>query len=241
MTAACAGPAPTSTRSSGTCADVPYPSGGNGWHSVPSVTTARTVGRVEEIWIYPVRSLAGWTVVAADVVPGGLAGDRDWTVVDEQDQVVRAKDVPALGRAIPTGDPDADAARLTELLDRPVRLVPTAPARGAAAPVHLVSRQAIDRAAGGDVPEGCSPDDPRANLLLSLGGDDERTWPGQLLRIGDAVLEVTRTPKHCLGVYADVRRSGVVRVGDAVLLDQLAASWGAGAGGDVPGPDGSAH
>jgi uncharacterized protein YcbX len=29
-------------------------------------------------------------------------------------------------------------------------------------------------------------------------------------------LLVTRTPKHCLGVYADVRVPGRVRVGDAV-------------------------
>jgi hypothetical protein len=32
------------------------------------------------------------------------------------------------------------------------------------------------------------------------------------------VLGVTRTPKHCLGVYADVRRPGRITVGDAVLL-----------------------
>jgi uncharacterized protein len=84
--------------------------------------------------------------------------------------------------------------------------------------VHLVSRQAVDRAAAGEVPEGCSADDPRANLLLSLPEDDERSWVGRRVTVGDVVLEVTRTPKHCLGVYADVRRGGVVTVGDAVLL-----------------------
>jgi hypothetical protein len=84
--------------------------------------------------------------------------------------------------------------------------------------VHLVSRQAIARAALGDVPQGCSAEDPRANLVLDLAGGDERTWVGRTLRVGDAVLEVTRTPKHCLGVYADVRRAGAVTVGDPVLL-----------------------
>jgi hypothetical protein len=29
---------------------------------------------------------------------------------------------------------------------------------------------------------------------------------------------VTRTPKHCLGVYAEVRTPGEVHVGDDVLL-----------------------
>ena len=47
---------------------------------------------------------------------------------------------------------------------------------------------------------------------------DERTWIGRELRVGEAVLRVTRTPKHCLGVYADVRRAGNLAVGDAVLL-----------------------
>ena len=80
------------------------------------------------------------------------------------------------------------------------------------------SNQAVTRAASGEVPQGCSADDPRANLLLSLPDDDERTWVGRVLQVGDALLEVTRTPKHCLGVYADVRRAGVLAVGDPVLL-----------------------
>jgi hypothetical protein len=100
-----------------------------------------------------------------------------------------------------------------------VRLEPAAGGSAAdVAAVHLGSRQAVDRAAEGEVPEGCSADDPRANLLLDLPGDDERTWVGRRVSIGDVVLDVTRTPKHCLGVYAEVRRGGVVPVGDAVLL-----------------------
>jgi hypothetical protein len=39
-----------------------------------------------------------------------------------------------------------------------------------------------------------------------------------MLRVGSAVLEVTRTPKHCLGVYAEVRHAGTVTAGDPVLL-----------------------
>ena len=96
--------------------------------------------------------------------------------------------------------------------------------------MHLVSRQAIDRAAAGEVPDGCSADDPRANLVVDLPGGDERTWVGRRISVGDVVLEVTRTPKHCLGVYAEVRRGGVVTVGDPVLLEPLArgvdSGWG---------------
>jgi uncharacterized protein YcbX len=183
------------------------------------VTEARRpVGRIEQVWIYPVRSLAGTSVPSAEIETAGLRGDRVWTVVGDDGELVRAKTEPAMAMVTATGDPEADAAALSTVLGRPVRLESGVQQPGTA-PVHLVSRQAIDRAATGDVPEGCSADDPRANLLLHLDGDeDERTWVGRQLRIGAAVLEVTRTPKHCLGVYAEVRRAGTVSVGDVVLL-----------------------
>jgi uncharacterized protein YcbX len=170
-------------------------------------------GRVERIWIYPVKSLAGTSTDSVEVGPDGLVGDRAHTVVDADGRPIRAKDAPALA----TLGPGADADALTAAVGRPVRLA-VLPAQPGVAPVHLVSRQAIDRAALGEVPEGCSADDPRANLLLDLPDADERTWVGRTLRIGDAVLEVTRTPKHCLGIYAEVRHAGRVTVGDAVLL-----------------------
>jgi uncharacterized protein YcbX len=177
-----------------------------------------------------VRSLAGTSVAAVEVTPHGLAGDRAWTVVDDPG-VVRGKDAPELAGVVATGDPVADAARVSDALGRSIRLEPT-PDPAGVAPVHLVSRGAVDRAALGDVPEGCSADDPRANLLLALDGD-ERGWVGRIVRVGDAVLEVTRTPKHCLGVYADVRRPGAVRVGDPVVVD--------GTPGIVPGAGQAAH
>jgi len=183
------------------------------------VDEGRPVGRVEQIWVFPVRSLGGRAVDGCEVGLGGLMGDRFWTPVGADERVVRAKDAPEIRDVVASGDPVADAEALSAALRRPVHVVPT-PAEGTGvAPVHLVSREAVDRAAAGDVPEGCSADDPRANLLLTLDRDDERSWVGRTLRVGAAVLEVTRTPKHCLGVYADVRRPGAVRVGDAVLLD----------------------
>jgi uncharacterized protein YcbX len=175
------------------------------------------VGRIEQIWVYPVRSLAGTAVVAAEVTGHGLAGDRTWTVVGDDDRVVRARDEPGMRDVPGTGAPEVDAAALIAALGRTVRLVPTPDEGAGVAPVHLVSRDAIERAAAGEVPEGCSAEDPRANLVLAFDGD-ERTWVGRELRVGEAVLEVTRTPKHCLGVYADVRKAGRITVGDPVLL-----------------------
>ncbi len=173
----------------------------------------RVVGRVEQLWLYPVKSLAGAAVESAEIAADGLAGDRRQTVVDETGRPVRPKDAPVLATLSPA---DVDAEILSAALGRSVRLDPLPPSPGAA-PVHLVSRQAIQRAALGEVPEGCSADDPRANLVIDLeGNEDERAWVGRRLRIGEAVLEITRTPKHCLGVYAEVRLAGKVTVGDVV-------------------------
>ena len=184
------------------------------------MTEPRVVGRLEQVWIYPVRSLAGTPLTTVEIDPRGPRGDRALSVVAaDSGKTVRAKHAPVLATLTPTGDPTADDRAIGAALGRPVRLEP-APGGSAAdvAAVHLVSRQAVDRAAAGEVPEGCSADDPRANLLLSLPEDDERSWVGRRVTVGDVVLEVTRTPKHCLGIYAQVRQGGVVRVGDPVLL-----------------------
>ena len=180
----------------------------------------RVVGRVEQLWIYPVKSLAGRSIATVEIAGSGPAGDRAYTVVDAgTGEVVRGKHAPVLAHLPPTGDPAADARAVGEALGRAVRLEPVPGGSGAdVAAVHLVSREAVDRAAAGEVPEGCSADDPRANLVLGLPEDDERTWVGRLVSVGEAQLAVSRTPKHCLGVYAEVRRPGRVAVGDAVVL-----------------------
>jgi hypothetical protein len=181
--------------------------------------TTQTVGTVASIRVYPVRSMAGVEHASADVGAAGLAGDRGATVVGDDGRAVRGKEAPMLRSVRPTGDAVADARTVSALLGRPVRVVGDADAGDGHAAVHLVSTAALARAEAGEVPEGCSAEDPRANLVLELSGDDdERAWVGRLLHVGDAVLEVTRTPKHCLGIYAEVRHAGRVSVGDPVLL-----------------------
>jgi uncharacterized protein len=190
-----------------------------------SDSAGRTVGSVASISVYPVKSLGGRTVRVAEVDPAGLRGDRAYAVVDAgTGERITVKSTPQLREVVATGDAEADTTTLIEVLGRPVRLARSegGPQVDAAA-VHLVSRGAISRAAQGDVPEGCSADDPRANVLLDLTGDaDERAWVGRRLQVGEAVLDVVRTPRHCLGVYAEVRTPGRVAEGDAVVLtDEL--------------------
>jgi uncharacterized protein YcbX len=185
-----------------------------------SDVTEQVVGRVAAVRVYPVRSTAGRELPSAEATDAGLAGDRAWVAVGADGAALRGKDAPELAGVVTSGDPAADAAAISGALGRPVDLAP-AEQREGVAPVHLVSRGAIDRAARGEVPDGCSADDPRANLLLDLdpGPDgDERAWVGRALAVGTAVLRITRTPKHCLGVYADVHTPGRVAVGDPVRL-----------------------
>jgi uncharacterized protein YcbX len=151
-----------------------------------------------------------------------LVGDRARVVVDgSSGERLRPKTAPAMAGIVATGNAETDLATLTEVLGRPVRLETAEAPQTDVAAVHLVSRAAIARAAEGDVPEGCSAEDPRANVLLDLmAGADERAWVGRLVRLGEVEVRVTRTPTHCLGVYAEVATPGRVRSGDPVeLLD----------------------
>src|SRR3954451_2425936 len=150
------------------CAASPAgPPRGPGPRSVQRVSDV-VVGSVAAISVYPVKSLGGRAVPAAQGDAAGLRGDRAHVVVDaDTGERVTVKTTPQLAQVVATGDPGADAVTLTEVLGRPVRLARAdARAQVDAAAVHLVSQAAIARAAAGDVPAGCSADDPRANLVL---------------------------------------------------------------------------
>jgi hypothetical protein len=111
------------------------------------------VGRVRELWRYPVKSMAGERHERVVISLRGIVGDRGWAVRDERAGEIRgAKKLPELLRcgaryvaepSIDTVPPvaitfpdgavvrsdDADVAeRLTALVDRPVTLWPLQPA-----------------------------------------------------------------------------------------------------------------
>ena len=111
-----------------------------------------TIGTIEEIWRYPVKSMAGERILGCTVSTLGIPGDRGWAVRDEKAGEIRgAKKLPMLmrchasyvaepdGSSVPAADitfPDGsrtrvgDAqteARLSELLGRPVTLWPVQP------------------------------------------------------------------------------------------------------------------
>src|SRR3954467_13110103 len=183
------------------------------------------LGTVEAVQTFPVDSLQGGRVVAIELDAAGVVGDRRWAVVTD-DGVLTADAAPGLREIVavsgdgapPVGTmpgaargvrgEDADRA-LTSVLGRPVRLAPVSAGSMLDAPVHLVSRQALDAAARGEHDAAdCARrlGDPRPTLGLDLPGVREEQLVGRRLAVGTAVLRVVRRPDHCLGVYADVER-----------------------------------
>ncbi|WP_448641761.1 MOSC domain-containing protein [Geodermatophilus sp. URMC 63] len=100
--------------------------------------------RVQELWRYPVKSLQGERVDAADVGPEGLTGDRQWALFDRSTGLgLTARRVPDLLFAaarlcddggvdvvLPDGTVTADDAVLSDWLGRPVTLRAAGAERG---------------------------------------------------------------------------------------------------------------
>lgn len=112
-----------------------------------------SIGRVAEIWRYPVKSMVGESLAHGIVGPRGIHGDRGWAIRDEKAREIRgARKLPALMRcratylsepspevvpaaeiALPDGSrfrsdaPEANAI-LSELVGRPVSIWPIHPA-----------------------------------------------------------------------------------------------------------------
>jgi uncharacterized protein len=212
--------------------------------TTPSATQATLAGRVVGLRTFPVKSLDGERLAEAQVLASGLQFDRGWAVVDDEGTVVTGKRAPALrdvgatvtaapadgpALVLPGADPvrgsSADDA-LSRVVGRPVRVQAAAAAGigfNEVAAVHLVSRQAVAAAAAQEAAaagEACDIEDPRANVVVDLAGDQEleTSWVGREVVLGEAVLRVSKTPKHCLGVYAEVLRPGRVAVDDEVRL-----------------------
>jgi len=112
----------------------------------------QVIGRVKEIWRYPVKSMAGERMQRANVSARGIYGDRGWAIRDEKAGEIRnARKMPALLHCIAVylREPNADDAppaqitlpngttfrsdsaeanaRLSELLGRSVSLWPLQP------------------------------------------------------------------------------------------------------------------
>jgi uncharacterized protein YcbX len=200
---------------------------------------------VRAVRVFPVKGMDAAAARAVRLDAQGVVGDRRHAVVDEAGVLLTADREPRLrgvsawldSQGRPRLDiPGAAASGLTvemaaealsAYLGTFVRVVPVDPARTLDAPVHIVSVQSLEAAERGEHEAAdcaCSLEEPRSNFVVDVRPDAdgalarEERWIGRRMRIGDAVVEVTRRPGHCLGVYALVVAPGEVQTGDPAVL-----------------------
>jgi MOSC domain-containing protein len=181
--------------------------------------------RVEQLWRYPVKSLAGERLPALELDARGPRFDRGWALVSPEGFLASGKDsrrfrrVPGLlhhrsamdgdlpvvtladGRAARAGTPELDA--LLAYVAPPgwvLRREAEVPHHDAA-PVHLVTSAtlaALSAAAG----EPVAAARLRPNLLLAAGGARfaEEAWVGRTLRVGEVVLRIREPTERCVMV-----------------------------------------
>ena len=148
---------------------------------------------IQEIWRYPVKSMAGKSLQTADVTGNGILGDRIVQVRDSAGRIVTARTRPLLLRHRATFAPDERVlvdGRPWESADvrRDVEAAAGAGTRLVLAPSEdcfdilplLITTDGMLHEVGYDRRRF------RPNLVIGgVSGLEERQWEGAMLRIGD--------------------------------------------------------
>ena len=159
-----------------------------------------------ELWRYPVKSMAGERLEAAELLPDGIYGDRQVQVYDERGRVLTARTRPGLlGLRATLGE---DGLPLVDSLPWIAPEVAAAVRAAAGANAHLMRNEepsrfdvlpllvATDGALAGLGVDGRRL---RPNLVIAgVNGLAERDWPGRRLRVGDAVIAVAKLRRRCI-------------------------------------------
>ena len=161
---------------------------------------------VAELWRFPVKSLRGERLAQAELLEGGILGDRVVHVRTREGRVVTARIRPRLlslaGTLGPDGDPLVDGRSWRD----PASL--QAVREATSAEVLLARYEGLERF---DVLPLCIATDGaiaalgidgrrlRPNIVVGgVEGLAEREWPGRRLRIGSAVIEVVQLRGRCV-------------------------------------------
>jgi hypothetical protein len=161
---------------------------------------------VQELWRYPVKSMAGERLELAEVTPEGIAGDRVVVVESTGGRVVTARTRPrllglraALG---PDGEPQVDgrawhsaevARDVEAAAGSGARLVRLGGAEGFDILPLLVATDGAIAAFGYDRRR------LRPNIVLGgVSGLAEREWEGRILRIGNVLIGIQDLRQRCV-------------------------------------------
>jgi len=182
-----------------------------------------TLGRLVEVWRFPVKSMAGERLPSAEVDTRGLVGDREWAVYDEEGRLASGKrtnrfrrmdEVFSLaartvddhvevllpdGRQVVAGEGAADLA-LSDHFGEEVELAAeTDVAHQDAGQVSLVGTATLRELGTMCGLEG--PVDPRhlrANLVVETAEPfEEERWLGREVRVGGVVLRLVERIERC--------------------------------------------
>jgi hypothetical protein len=162
--------------------------------------------RLAEIWRYPVKSMAGERLAAAELRPDGIEGDRVVQVWDERGRILTARTHPGLlghrGTIGEDGSPRVDGLPWAD--PEVTRRVEAAAGRGARLRLFegeerfdilplLVATDGSLAAFGRD------PRRLRPNLVISgVEGLAEREWEGRAIRVGRAVVGLADLRGRCV-------------------------------------------
>ncbi|HEY2014557.1 MAG TPA: MOSC N-terminal beta barrel domain-containing protein [Bryobacteraceae bacterium] len=161
---------------------------------------------LQEIWRYPVKSMAGELLQAAELTPSGVSGDRILWVRDAAGHVMTSRTRPLLlrhhatlgpaGEVLVDGRPwnAAEVARDVEKAAGPgTRLVESDPEGRFDVLPLLVETDGMLSAVGYDRRRF------RPNLLISgVPGLGEREWEGSRLQIGPVVIGMDDLRARCI-------------------------------------------
>ncbi len=182
------------------------------------------LGRVVELWRYPVKSLGGERLDAAALCARGLYGDRRLAVAGSDGKLGSGKTTRRFRRmpgllslssfTDPAGEvwvrfPDGEceraveagtAARIGQVVGEGVSLVKEgAVSHFDDAPLHLVTTSSLAWLESLGRDDGIDVRRLRPNLLVETEGEGrpEEAWLGASLRVGAAVVEVVSRTERC--------------------------------------------
>lgn len=214
------------------------------------VEESMELGTLTAIWRYPVKSLRGEALAAADVTPDGIMGDRAGALVVAKGHARLGK--PYRGKennGLHLVDDAAEGARVAREHGVDVDIVDEDEHYFDDAPISILVDRWLDGLSA-HVGFAVEPERFRPNFFvrsLPKFSLDEAVLTGREVALGDVVLRVrypigrcittTYDPKNgvsepeilryvaeqrstWMGVYCDVLRAGSVRIGDSFTLAQ---------------------
>jgi uncharacterized protein YcbX len=161
---------------------------------------------LSELWRYPVKSMGGEAVTAAEIGPDGIPGDRIVHVEDPRGRVVTSRSRPRLLLHRATLGPDGQPRIDGRLWTAPDVAVDVERAAGPGA--RLIRDDGLERfdvlpllvATDGAIDFlGYDRRRFRPNLVIAgVPGLAEREWEGRQLRVGDAVIGIVSLRQRCI-------------------------------------------